>query len=201
MKVLTWRRTATLLVLFCSLLSPQAGRAQAQEDQATDSGWPRQIQQDGDLYPEHEGNVYSFQDGQWQRYEGNSWRPFEFHNTEPNPAQADKSLRQRAESGSKGMWNRVEAGSEGQRGNEESAGSSEGLLGRSFDGHESAESLDREAAARGLGASHWNDFRSRGGFDRGGFGEDRFSGRGFGGSSFGGFHGGGFGGFYGGSRR
>jgi hypothetical protein len=41
MKMMIWRRTATLLVLFYSLLSPQAGRAQVQDDQATDSGWPR----------------------------------------------------------------------------------------------------------------------------------------------------------------
>jgi hypothetical protein len=47
MKLMIWRRTATLLLLFCSLLSPQAGRAQAQADRATDSGWPRQIQSDG----------------------------------------------------------------------------------------------------------------------------------------------------------
>jgi len=52
MKILTWRGTATLLLLFCSLtscslISPQASRAQAQDDRATDIGWPRQIQKDG----------------------------------------------------------------------------------------------------------------------------------------------------------
>jgi hypothetical protein len=41
MTMMTWRRTATLLVLSCSLLSPQARLAQAQADQVTDSGWPR----------------------------------------------------------------------------------------------------------------------------------------------------------------
>ena len=187
MTMRVWRRTATLLVLFYSLLSPQAGRAQVQDDQATDSGWPRQIQRDGDLYAEHEGNVYRFQDGQWQRYEGNSWKPFEFHNTEQNPAQADESLRQRA--GVEG---------EGQRGREESAGRSEGLLGRSFGEHESVDSLNRESTARSLGESHWNNFRSGGGFGRGGFGEDHFGGRGFGGGGFGAFHDGGVGGFHGG---
>jgi len=50
MKRMTRRSTATLLLLFCSLtscslISPQAGRAQ--EDGVTDSGWPRQIQQGG----------------------------------------------------------------------------------------------------------------------------------------------------------
>jgi hypothetical protein len=49
MTMMVWRRTATLLVLFCSLLSPQVCLAQAQADQATDSGWPRQLQQDGNL--------------------------------------------------------------------------------------------------------------------------------------------------------
>lgn len=46
---MAWRRTATLLLLFCSLISPQAGRAQAQEDGVTDSGWPRQLQRDGTI--------------------------------------------------------------------------------------------------------------------------------------------------------
>jgi hypothetical protein len=41
MTVMVWRCTATRLVLFCSLLSPQARLAQAQADQATDRGWPR----------------------------------------------------------------------------------------------------------------------------------------------------------------
>ena len=75
-----------------------------------------------------------------------------------------------------------------------------------FGEHESAESLDREAAARSLGESHWNDFRSGGGLNQSGFGEDRFGGRGFGGGDFGafhggGFHGGGFGGGHGGGHR
>ena len=47
MTMMVWRPTATRLVLFCSLLSPQARLAQAQADQATDSGWPRQLQQAG----------------------------------------------------------------------------------------------------------------------------------------------------------
>ena len=68
MKLMVWRRTATLLLLFCSLLfcsliSPQAGRAQALGDQATDIGWPRQIQQDG--------NTITIYQPQVERWDGN----------------------------------------------------------------------------------------------------------------------------------
>jgi len=54
------------------------------------------------------------------------------------------------------------------------------------------ESLNREATARSLGESRWNDFRSGGGLAA-----NHFGGRGFGGR-FGGFHGGGF---HGGGHR
>jgi hypothetical protein len=134
----------------------------------------------GDLYAGHEGNVYRFRDGQWQRYEGGGWRPFAFHNPEPNHAQAGESFRQGV--GTEG---------EGLRGHEPMGE----RAGGTFGGHESVESLNREAAARSLGESRWNDFRSGGGFAT-----NHFGGRGFGGG-FGGFHGGGFGGFHGGGRR
>ena len=131
----------------------------------------------GDLYAGHEGNVYRFYNGQWQRYEGNGWRPFEFHNTEQNHAQAVESFRQRpgAEGG-------------GLRGHEQIGGRAGGMVGE----HESVESLNRESTARSLGESHWNNFRSGGGF-----GENHLGGQGFGGG-VGTFHGGGFGGGHGG---
>ena len=71
-----------------------------------------------------------------------------------------------------------------------------GLFGR----HESVESLNREATARSLGESRWNNFRSGGGLAA-----NHLEGRGFGGrfGAFhgGGFHGGGFGGGHGGGHR
>jgi len=63
MNMKVWRRSATLLVLFCSLLSLQAGRTQAMGDQATDSGWPRQIQKDG--------NTITLYQPQIERWDGN----------------------------------------------------------------------------------------------------------------------------------
>src|SRR5947207_10220308 len=68
MKLMVRRRTATLLLLSCSLLScslisPQASRAQALGDQATDIGWPRQIQQDG--------NTITIYQPQVERWDGN----------------------------------------------------------------------------------------------------------------------------------
>jgi hypothetical protein len=63
MNMKVWRGTATLLLLFCSLLSPQAGRAQAMADQATDIGWPRQIQKDG--------NTIILYQPQIERWDGN----------------------------------------------------------------------------------------------------------------------------------
>src|SRR5262249_9078109 len=68
MKLMVWRRTATLLLLSCSLIScslisPQAGRAQAMGDQATDIGWPRQIQQGG--------NTITIYQPQVERWDGN----------------------------------------------------------------------------------------------------------------------------------
>lgn len=68
MKLMVWRPTAPLLLLFCSLLScslisPQAGRAQAMDDRATDLGWPRQIQQDG--------NTITIYQPQIERWDGN----------------------------------------------------------------------------------------------------------------------------------
>jgi hypothetical protein len=124
----------------------------------------------GDLYAGHEGNVYSFHDGQWQRYEGDGWRPFAFHNPEQNHAQAGESFRQG-----------VGAEGEGLRGHEQLGERAGGTLGE----HESVESLNREATARSLGESRWNNFRSGGGFAA-----NHFDGRGFSGG-FGGFHGGG----------
>ena len=68
MKLMVWRRTATLLLLFCSLIScslisPPAGHAQALGDQATDIGWPRQIQQGG--------NTITIYQPQVERWDGN----------------------------------------------------------------------------------------------------------------------------------
>jgi hypothetical protein len=144
----------------------------------------------GDLYAGHEGNVYRFQGGQWQRYGSQSWEPLESRNADQDRAHGVASLRPRA--GTEG---------EGLRAHEEMGGRAGGMLSE----HESVESLDREATARSLGESRWNDFRSGGGFNRGGFGENHLAGGGFGGGfgAFhgGGFHGGGFGGGHGGGHR
>jgi hypothetical protein len=66
--MMTWRRTATFLLLFCTqiscgLIAPQAGCAQAQDDGVTDIGWPRQIQRDG--------NTITIYQPQVERWAGN----------------------------------------------------------------------------------------------------------------------------------
>ena len=163
----------------------------------------------GDLYAGHEGNVYRFEGEQWQRYGGHSWEPLEARNAKQDRAHGGGSLQQRA--GVEGA---------GPLGHEEIGGRAGGMFGE----HESVESLNREATARSLGESRWNNFRSGGGLDRGGFGANHSAGRDFGGGSstfhsggssafqgggssafqgggFGGGHGGGFGGGHGGGHR
>lgn len=108
----------------------------------------------GDLYAGHEGNVYRFHDGQWQRYEGNNWKPLESRSAEQDRTHAVENLQQWTGMDGEELRGHEEPGTDGLRTREEVEGRDGGLFG----GRESVESLDREAAARHLGESHWNDF-------------------------------------------